>query len=44
MVTHDPQIAAHARETLYLKDGKVVNRLPNKQGREELINVRKSSN
>jgi len=44
MVTHDPQIAARARETLYLKDGRVVNRLPNKHSREELINVRKNIN
>ena len=43
MVTHDPQIAAHAEETLYLKDGQVVNRLPNKP-KEDLINVRKILN
>ena len=44
MVTHDPQIAGHAQETLYLKDGKIVNRLPNGRGKEGLINVRKIFN
>lgn len=44
MVTHDPAIARHARETLHLKDGQIVNRLPNDTYREELINVKKIYN
>jgi putative ABC transport system ATP-binding protein len=44
MVTHDPQIARQARETLYLRDGRVVNRLPNGQISEELVNVAKNNN
>jgi putative ABC transport system ATP-binding protein len=33
MVTHSPEIAAHARETLFLKDGQVVNIINNKNNK-----------
>jgi putative ABC transport system ATP-binding protein len=32
MVTHAPEIASHARETLYIKDGKVVEIVKNRAG------------
>jgi len=37
MVTHDPEVAKHAREVVFLKDGQVVNRVKN---RKEEIYVR----
>jgi putative ABC transport system ATP-binding protein len=44
MVTHDPVIAKHAREVLQLKDGQIVNRLPNETYRGDLINAKKIYN
>jgi putative ABC transport system ATP-binding protein len=31
IVTHDPQVAKHARETVFLKDGQIVDRIANKK-------------
>jgi putative ABC transport system ATP-binding protein len=31
MVTHDPEVARHAREIVFLKDGQMVNRIANKK-------------
>jgi len=32
MVTHDPDIAQHARETIILQDGRIINRINQKGG------------
>ena len=31
IVTHDPQVAKHARETVFLKDGQIVDKIANKK-------------
>ena len=31
LVTHDPQVAKHAGEIIFLKDGEIVDRVPNKK-------------
>jgi putative ABC transport system ATP-binding protein len=31
MVTHDPEVAKHAREIIFLKDGQIVDRITNKK-------------
>jgi putative ABC transport system ATP-binding protein len=40
MVTHDPQVAKHAREIVFLKDGQIVDRVTNKK---EETNVKENN-
>jgi putative ABC transport system ATP-binding protein len=40
MVTHDPEVAKHAREIIFLKDGQIVDRITNKK---EKIDVKEDN-
>ncbi len=42
MVTHDPEIAKRAREIIFLKDGRLVERTMNRDKKGVLVNVKKN--